>query len=68
MTPHQAQVWARYHKATEMLADATDELILVEQKRRAGLACNIDRERDAEQIARGLLAEYRAARAGMESL
>lgn len=65
MTPEQAQVWARYHKASEMLADATDELILAEQSRRAGLICNTSR---AEQIARGLLAEYRAARAAMEAL
>lgn len=50
MTPEQAQVWTRYHKASEMLADATDELILAEQSRRAGLICNTAR---AEQVARG---------------
>lgn len=65
MTPQQAQVWARYHQASEMLADATDDTILAEQSRRAGLICNTAR---AEQISRGLLAEYRAARAAMESL
>lgn len=65
MTPQQAQVWARYHKASEMLADATDELIRAEQGRRAGMICNAARY---EQIAIGALAEYRAARAAMEDL
>lgn len=65
MTPQQAQVWARYHKASEMLADATDELILAEQARRAGLICNTVRY---EKIAIGALAEYRAARADYEAL
>ena len=65
MTPQQAQVWARYHKASEMLADATDELIQAEHLRRAGMICNTARY---EQIAIGVLAEYRAARAAMEAL
>lgn len=65
MTFQQVQVWARYHKASEMLADATDDLIRAEQSRRAGLICNTSRY---EQIAIGALAEYRAARAAMESL
>lgn len=65
MTPQQAQVWARYHKASEMLADATDNLIKCHECRRAGLMGNADR---AEQIAIGALAEYRAARAAMEAL
>ena len=65
MTPQQAQVWARYHKASEMLADATDELILAERGRRAGFICNTSRY---EQIAIGALAEYRAARAAMEAM
>lgn len=65
MTPQQAQVWARYHKASEMLADAADELIRAEQSRRAGLICNTYRY---EQIAIGALDEYRAARAAMEAL
>lgn len=65
MTPHQAQVWARYHKATEMLADATDELNRAIQRRRDGLISNTARY---EKAAVGALAEYRAARAGMESL
>lgn len=65
MTPQQAQVWARYHKASEMLADATDELIRAERCRRDGMICNTARY---EQIAIGALAEYRAARAAMEAL
>lgn len=65
MTPQQAQVWARYHKASEMLADATDELILAEKATRDGLICNTARY---EQRAIGALAEYRAARAAMEAL
>lgn len=68
MTPKQAkqaQVWARYHKASELLADATDEFIRAEQGRRSGLLGNTARY---EQIAIGALAEYRAARAAMESL
>ena len=65
MTPQQAQVWARYHKASETLADATDKLILAERARRDGLICNTSRY---EKIAVGALAEYRAARAAMEAL
>lgn len=65
MTPQQAQVWARYHKASEMLADATDELLKAHEARRAGLLGNCAR---FEQIAIGALAEYRAARAAMENL
>lgn len=65
MTPQQAQVWARYHKASEMLADATDDLIQAEQCRRIGTMGNTARY---EQIAIGALAEYRAARAAMEAL
>lgn len=68
MTPkqaQQAQVWARYHKASELLADAADEFIRAEQSRRAGQLGNTARY---EQIAIGALAEYRAARAAMESL
>lgn len=68
MTPQQAQqaqVWARYHKASEMLADAMDESIRAEQSRRAGLLGNTARY---EQIAIEALAEYRAARAAMEAL
>lgn len=68
MTPkqaQQAQVWARYHKASELLADATDEFIRAEQGHRSGLIGNTARY---EQIAIGALAEYRAARAAMESL
>ena len=65
MTPQQTQVWTRYHKANEMLADATDNLILAQQAKRAGLICNTTRY---EQIAIGALAEYRACRAAMEAL
>ena len=65
MTPQQAQVWARYHKASEMLADATNELLEAHAARRAGLLGNCAR---FEQIAIGALAEYRAARADMERL
>lgn len=65
MTPHQAQVWARYHKATEVLADATDEWRRAIQRRRDGLIFNTVRY---EKEAIGALAEYRAARADMESL
>lgn len=65
MTPQQAQVWARYHKASEMLADTTDDLIQAEQCRRIGTMGNTARY---EQIAIGALAEYRAARAAMEAL
>ena len=65
MTPQQAQVWARYHKASEMLADATDELTKANRDRRDGILGNTVRY---EQIAIGALAEYRAARAAIESL
>ena len=65
MTPNQAQVWARYHKASEMLADATDELTKANRDRRDGILGNTVRY---EQIAIGALAEYRAARAAIESL
>lgn len=65
MTPEQAQVWTRYHKASELLADATDSLIEANRDRRAGFLGNTVRY---EQIAIGALAEYRAARAAMESL
>ena len=65
MTPHQAKVWARYHQASEMLADATDALIQAHERRRAGLVGNCA---DQEAVVEGLLANYRAARAAMEAL
>ena len=65
MTPQQAQVWARYHQATEMLADATDDLIKAHEARRAGLLGNCAEQ---EEIVIGLLAHYRACRAEMEAL
>ena len=65
MTPQQAQVWARYHQASEMLADATDDLIRAHECRRAGLLGNCAEQ---EAIVEGLLANYRAARAAMEAL
>ncbi len=65
MTPNQAQVWSRYHKATDALADATDALLQAHAARRAGMLGNAARY---EEIAVGALAEYRAARAAVESL
>ena len=65
MTPQQAQAWARYHKASEMLADATDVLTKANLDWRAGCCTPPARY---EQIAIGALAEYRAARAAMEAL
>ena len=65
MTPHQAQVWARYHQASEMLADATDDMIRAHERRRAGLLGNCAEQ---ENVVRALLANYRAARAAMEAL
>lgn len=65
MTPHQARVWASYHQATEMLANATDALIRAHERRRAGLVGNCAEQ---EAIVEGLLANYRACRAAMESL
>lgn len=65
MTPNQAQVWSRYHKAADMLADATERLTKANSDRREGLIGNTARY---EQIAIGALAEYRAARAALESL
>ena len=64
MTPQQTKVWARYHKAQKMLADATDNLILAQRAERKA-------ERNtarSEKIATGAWAEYRAARAAMEAL
>ena len=65
MTPNQAQVWTRYHKAGEMLADATDDLIRAHERRRAGLVGNCAEQ---EAIVEGLLANYRVCRAAIESL
>ena len=65
MTPNQAQVWTRYHKASELLADAMDDLIQAEQLKRAGMVGNIARY---EQIAIGALAEAARKRAAMEAL
>ena len=56
MTPHQA---------SEMLADATDDLIQAHECRRAGIVGNCSEQ---EAIVRGLLANYRARRAAMEAL
>ena len=66
MTPEQTQVWARYHRAGEMLAKATDTLTKANREWRAGiLGSSIARY---EQIAIGALAEYRSARAAIETL
>ena len=66
MTPHQADVWQAYHQASEILADATDELLRArERRRRAGLVGSCAEQ---EAVVAGLLANYRAARAAMESL
>ncbi len=65
MTPRQADIWQAYHQANEKLADATDELTKANRDRRAGILGNTVRY---EQIAIGALAEYRAARAAIESL
>ena len=65
MTPEQTQVWARYHKAGEMLANATDALTKANREWRAGILGSIERY---EQIAIGAMAEYRSARAAIESL
>ena len=65
MTPKQAQVWARYHQASEMLADATDDLIRAHERRRAGLVGNCAQ---FEEVAKIRLAIYRQARADYESL
>lgn len=65
MTPHHADVWQAYHQASEMLADATDDLIRAHERRRAGLVGNYAEQ---EAIVEGLLANYRACRAAMEAL
>ena len=65
MTPRQADIWQAYHQASEMLADATDDLIRAHERRRAGLVGNCA---DKEELAEGLLANYRACRAAIESL
>ena len=65
MTPRQADIWQAYHQASEMLADATDDLIRAHERRRAGLAGNCAEQ---EAVVEGLLANYRACRAAMESL
>ena len=48
-----------------MLADATDDLIRAHECRRAGLVAAAD---EPEAVVRGLLANYRACRAAIESL
>ena len=66
MTPNQADVWQAYHQASEMLADATDELLRDHERRRqAGLVGGCAEQ---EAVVEGLLANYRACRAAIESL
>ena len=65
MTPKEADIWKAYHHATEMLADATEDLILAHECRRAGLICNCA---DQEAVVLELLANYRACRAAVEAM
>ena len=65
MTPNQADVWQAYYQASEMLADATDELLRAHECRRAGLVGSCAEQ---EIVVEGLLANYRACRAAIESL
>ena len=65
MTPRQADIWQAYHQASEMLADATDDLIRAHERRRAGLVGNCAEQ---EAIVEALLANYREARAELEGL
>ena len=65
MTPKEADVWQAYHQASEMLADATDDLIQAQAAQRAGMLCNCIR---FEEVVRIRLASYRRARADYEAL
>ena len=56
---------AAYFKATDQLADATDDLIKAHAAYRAGMLCNCDR---FEEVAKIRLAAYRQARADYEAL
>ena len=66
MTPRQADIWQAYHQASEMLADATDDLIRAHEcRRQAGLVGSCAEQ---EAVVEGLLANYRVCRAAIESL
>ena len=65
MTPKQVWVMAAYFKATERLADATDDLIKAQDARRAGLLGNCAQ---FEEVAAIRLKVYRQARADYENL
>ena len=65
MTPKQVRVMAAYFKASERLADATDELTKAQAAYRAGVLCNCIQ---FEAVAKIRLADYRKARADYEAL
>ena len=53
MTPRQADIWQAYHQASEMLADATDDLIQDHERRQVGLVGSCAEQ---EAVVEGLLA------------
>lgn len=65
MTPKEADIWQAYHQATEMLADATEDLIKCREQQRNGLIGNCAEQ---EAVVLGLLANYRTCRAAVEAL
>lgn len=65
MTPKEADIWQAYHHATEMLADATEDLIKRRECQRAGLIGNCAEQ---EAVVLGLFANYRTCRAAVEAL
>ena len=65
LNPQLVMVMAAYLRASEALADATDELIKAEASRRAGLLCNTAH---FEAVAAFRLKMYRQARHNWENL
>ena len=65
MTPKQVKVMAAYFKATERLADATDDLIKATRACRDGL---LGTSAQFEEVAALRLKVYRQARADYENL
>ena len=65
MTPKQVKVMAAYFEATELLADATDDLIKAQDARRAGLMGNTTQ---FEEVALIRLRVYRQARHNWENM
>ena len=65
MTPQLVLAMAEYLNATEALADATDDLIKAEAKRRNGLLVNTTQ---FEEVAALRLKLYRQARHNWENL